>query len=520
MEKDDWQALPLDDWQEVGDEEKPEPSVSKFESAVRGGLQGMPFIGSYTDEAEGALRAVAQGIPYKEGRSQARDAFKAADEANPVTYGGAQMVGTVVGDIPRFIGKIPTPVTAGLGAAYGALEGGIYGLGASEADLTEGDFSGAASAAGVSAGIGAAVPTALKGLGKLGRAIGEGGGSAFDKIAPRISSRLKDFAETQSARAQGLERATLKKLGKKKVQDIGRYGLDAVDPVTGKNIVSGFANTDDMITRNTNIQRSSGEAIGEIAEQVDRSGFRGFSPTEVADKVEAELGGFYRDPLNKSETNLLENALESIRMRGDSNIGLEEAQTLKKTLAKAANWKNNIAPTEKERLARNIYGTVTEQIDETLDKGAKSLDNPALLDEFVQSKKLYGNSKGAEEILNNKRAREEGNKMFGLTDTIIGAGGLGSALATGGATVPATVGVLAAKKFGEKYGAQNMSRSSDFLAKKVLATPELSRKYGKVIQGALSRGPTAFAVTHYILQQQDPQYRIQMRDGDEESTED
>lgn len=503
MEKDDWQEVPVDDWEEIGAEPVAEtPSVSTLESAIRGGVQGVPFIGSFADEAEGAVRALSQRIPYSEGRAQAREAFKAAQEANPITYGGAQVAGGVLGAVPRLV--------PGVGAAFGALEGGIYGLGASEADLTQGDITGAISDAGTGAAIGAAVPLAFAGAGKAIGKLGDVSSEALGRVAPRLAGRLQDFAEVQSARAQGLERGTLKKLGEKKVKEIGRFGLDAIDPLTGKPIVSGFASTDDMIARNLNIQKESGEAIGEIAEQIDRSGFRGFSPTAAAEKVESELGSFYRDPLNRSETNLLENALESIRMRGENNIGLQEAQELKKTLAKAANWKNNVAPTEKERLARQIYGTVSGMVDEATDKGAEALQNPALLSEFLDSKKLFGASKGAEELLTNKRAREAGNKMFGLTDTIIGAGGIGSTVATGGLGAGATIGILGAKKLGEKYGAQNMARSSDYLAKKVMSIPKLSSKYGKVLQDAAARGETSLAATHYILQQQDPEYREQM----------
>ena len=267
-----------------------------------------------------------------------------------------------------------------------------------------------------------------------------------------------------------------------------------------------------MISRNTNIQQASGKRIGDIADEIDASGFRGFSPTEVADRVEGDLGGFYRDPISKSETSLLDNALESIRMRGEENIGLAEAQALKKTLAKTANWKNNIQPTQKEILAREIYGTVTEMIDSATDQGAKSINDPELLKAFVDAKKLYGASKGSQEILLNKRAREEGNKMFGLTDSIFAAGGIGAAVAIDPAAIAATAAVLGAKKLGEKYGAQNMARGSDSMAKQILRVPELAKKYGSVLQSAATRGPTALAATHYILQQQDPEYREKMRE--------
>ncbi len=148
-------------------------------------------------------------------------------------------------------------------------------------------------------------------------------------------------------------------------------------------------------------------------------------------------------------------------------------------------------------------------------------------------------------------AREQGNKLFGLTDSIIGAGSLGYGGATGD-WKSAAVPLLAKKgleKYGPRLGAQGMNKISEALMK----SPTLSSlaqkfpeafgalsskitdkiapsfkdndahkagfdkdaviqkvqgtKYAQVLQDAAKRGEQSFGATHFILQSTDPQYR-------------
>ena len=155
---DDWEEIPIDDgiddWEEIPVDSKPKEKISTLESAIRGGAQGFPFIGSYSDEAEAAARSLLSGTPYKEEREKSRARFAAAEKENPLAYNTANIGVGVFGDIPRAV--------PGLGNLYGAVEGGVYGLGASEADLTEGDISGAVNDTGLGAGIGFAAPKVLR----------------------------------------------------------------------------------------------------------------------------------------------------------------------------------------------------------------------------------------------------------------------------------------------------------------------------------------------------------------------
>lgn len=172
--------------------EKPSgPPISEIESAIRGGVQGFPFVGSYADEAEGALRALTSGKGYQAERDAVREKYKAAEEANPGSYLSGSLATGVLGDIPKAI-----PL---LGQAYGAVEGGVYGLGASEADLLEGDVGGALKDTGTGAAIGAIAPKVIqyggKALKKTGEAILGTAGSAGKKAGRVLTGVPEERAD-------------------------------------------------------------------------------------------------------------------------------------------------------------------------------------------------------------------------------------------------------------------------------------------------------------------------------------
>lgn len=464
---------------EVAHIEKSNP-VSQLESGLRGAAQGIGM--GFADETTGGLEALwnkvkgdprAFGDLYKQYRDESRSNYNAAEEANPITYGGGQIAGGV-GSL--LIPGLNVAKGAGLAATAGkaALQGGLTGIGSSEAD----DLSGLAKDAASGAAIGGV-------LGSAGHAIGA--------AIPKVGEALDSTAEKLAGRALGAERGTFKKLGEDKIREAGRYALD-------EGIVTPLASTESMAARNAATQQRAGRGMGDVYKAIDEQGASSFNPLDVAGKVDEKVGSFWRSPINRGETNQLENTLESILMRGDKNIPLTEAQTLKQELGKVANWKNTLNITDKERMARDAYGVVSGAIDDATEQGAKAIGKEALTDTLKQSKKLFGNSKTAEELLSNKQAREQGNRMFGLTDSIVGAG----AFAGGPATSLAAVGT---KKLAERYGMQTAAYSADKLANIVKSTPERFGKYGSVLQKAAERGGTSLGATHFVLMNSDPSYR-------------
>lgn len=559
MADSDWVDDPHDDdW--VDDN----PKTSKLESAARGLGQGVSL--GFWDELAGLGEAVGQeagvkglgssdwgdlgftkptfldgqssfGDVYDKGRDKWRAEDKTAKADNPGTYGASEVAGSIGS---AFIPGLNVAEGASLAniAGKAALSGGISGAGYSEAD----NIKDLARDAAVSAGIGGATGAAV---GYAAPKIGE----AADYVVNRIKGGADEGAERLAARALGAERGTIKKLGYDKVKAAGRQALD-------EGVLSPLANTDDLIARNAALKKSGGEMMGQAYQAIDDAGASTFNPLDVASKVDEQLGGFYRSPINRGETQQLENTLESIMLRGDKNIPLSEAQSLKEELAKVANWKNNVAPTDKEKMARQAYGIVNGAIDDAVKSGSQVIEQAGLKDVLSKGKSLYGNASTAQTLLDNKLAREQGNKMFGLTDTIMGAGALGY----GGYTQDwdTALGVMAAKKGLEKYGAQNGAMLLNKVSQQLMKSPSFSKlatsnpqafnraattmvqklmgepperqneeskpiidtgalmnkvqgtKYATVLQNAAQRGDKAVGAANFVLQQTDPEYRKQV----------
>lgn len=181
-----------------------EPSdVSKLESLGRGALSGASF--GFSDELTGAGEALATTNPleddylknlltnYKKSRDESRAAYKAAEEANPATYmagdiGAGLLTGLLTGGAGAVanLGKVGVSQGAKQLAKVGLKQGAATGLGMSEADLTEGEVPEAlkdvAVGAGLGAGVGVLLPSAIQGVKKAGSFISE---TAKDK-APMI----------------------------------------------------------------------------------------------------------------------------------------------------------------------------------------------------------------------------------------------------------------------------------------------------------------------------------------------
>jgi hypothetical protein len=181
----DWEDVPLDiqssdqsnkDWEDAPLEEEVE-KPSLIESLLRGAASGGTL--GFSDEITGAAESLFTDKPYEQARDESRAAYEAAEEANPIAYNvGDVGAGIGTGLLTGGAGIVGRIGTTGLKqgakelAKLGAKEGAAYGLGQSEADLTEGDVSGAARdvaiGAGAGATLGAGLPMVAKGAGKVG----------------------------------------------------------------------------------------------------------------------------------------------------------------------------------------------------------------------------------------------------------------------------------------------------------------------------------------------------------------
>ena len=533
------EELELLELEEQEYQESQKPSVSKGTSAVRGAAQGVTM--GLADEALGAIGVPVQKAMdaftgnklnenatlkelYQRLRDDERLKDKTAKEANPKTYMGGEFAGGMASTV--------IPGTQGNTAAKLAALGGIQGLGNSTADLTEGDVTGAAIDTGIGGTLGVAagkgLPAAAKGAGWVGDKLGINKVAGWlGKKAAKAPDALERFAEERSAKAMGATKGTIKKIGEDKIREIGRGGLD-------EGIVTPFATTKTMTKRAQDLMKKGGENMDQAYSAIDDAGASTFNPLNVASKVDDELGGFYRSPINRGETAQLENTIESILMRGGDNIPLKEAQLLKREIGKVAypagRKVNPAIVTEKQRMAQEAYRIINKSIDESAEKASKTIGDDAIAATLKTGKKQYGIGAGAEDLLDEKSSSELGNKFVGLTDWGLGGGGLAASLITANpAGIALTAGAIGAKKLGEKFGNNVMATGADATAKGarwlgdkipdlIKSNPQIMGKYAPAFQNAMLKGAQQVGLTHWLLMNNDPEYR-QMLDGIEKQGE-
>lgn len=396
---------------------------------------------------------------YLSGRDKERAALKKDSAANPATSAIAELAGAIASPINKIVG----PAGAARG---GAVIGGAQAAGGSDADN--------------------AVDLAKDtGIGILtGATVGKLADVATPRIeagVKKVGQKAKDIAEMMSARSLGAERGTIKKLGNEAVKKAGRYALD-------NDVVTALNNTEGKIVANEAAKKSAVNARKGAYDTIDEASASQFNPKEAAtaarDKILEGKNPNHDDV--KELIGALDPHLKNILSRGDENISMAEAQKLVESLKAKAKFDTSRSNQGNE-VAKSVYESVRKSINEAAEKGADKigvgglglgrnadgeLDLRTLRQIIEDSNSKYSSGKVAEELLKNKNAREQGNRLVGLTDTITGAG----AAAYGGATGDWTGAgeIVVAKKLIEKYGAQMAARGLDKVAKKLLAVPEMA----------------------------------------------
>ena len=441
---------------------------SKLESYARGAAQGASF--DLADEIEARARQILQGKEYDPTKDKIRQQYKAAQEANPVSYGAGQFTGAVGVSALPVVGQVGRAggLTSRLAGAAGI--GALQGYGASEGDNVGGDVA-------------------------LGALMGGAAGSIGEFIGG-IPSGVRNFSSNRAAAALGAERGTIRKFGADKVRQAGETALK-------EKILS--ANTENMQQGAKQLAERSGKRIGEIYDTIDQSVAPSFSGKEAAAQFEQKHGGFYRAPLNKDIANQFDNIIETIAGVGEQNIPINKAQEIKEIIGRAAKFDSPTRGSDdKALMAGQTYNIVKEHLDAAIARGEKEIGSTNLLVDLQKNRRLYGDSQTMKALLANKYAREQGNKMgTGLTDTIVGSQAMGIAASGSPATA---VGMMAGKKAYEKFGQVSMAKSANVIANILETVPESLGKYAPAMMNAMQKGGQSLAVQHYVMSHRDPEY--------------
>jgi len=150
------------------------PQISKTESAIRGGAQGLMF--GFPDEATALLESITKGVPYEKSLEESRMAYKQAQEANPITYTGSEIAGGVLPALIPGVGQAATGAKLGRLATIGAGTGALSGLGYSEGK----DVGQVARDVGIGGILGGSLPV-----------LGRGVQSAIQGVKPAIDTSIK-----------------------------------------------------------------------------------------------------------------------------------------------------------------------------------------------------------------------------------------------------------------------------------------------------------------------------------------
>jgi len=202
------------------------PQVSPLESAIRGGAQGLTLGG--IDEATAFLESMT-GKPYEQSLQESRQAYKQAQEANPITYTGSEIVGGAAPFLLPGAGQLAAGKTLLQGVTRGAGIGALSGLGFSEGETT-GEI---AKDVGIGGALGGALPV-----------VGRGIQSAIQGTKPAIDTSIKSGLSAVTGK-------TLPYLEKVESQPERIKKIERIFTGTGKEETQKLANDiSDLVSKN------------------------------------------------------------------------------------------------------------------------------------------------------------------------------------------------------------------------------------------------------------------------------
>lgn len=509
MAKDDWQEVPLDDWQDIKHHPDPAPGPSALQSGARQFAGGVTQ--GFDDEIVGGIDALGRvaGVKnlgsakhlneleldtptldtdklkaaYMAGRDSARADKHADIEANP----GTSLVSNIAGAVASPINKVLPTVSAGTGlgsavanaGVQGAILGGTQGVGNSESD----NIGGLARDAAIGTGIGSVG-------GVAGGALAHG----IAKAAPRVGQFFHGSADTLDDKAGQLaENATgaTAAQAEKFKPGAGRELLDRglVRPFdTAKNIANRVGGAVDDAER----------ALDESLSALDAQGVTA-SADNVVSALESKIAELRKDPSQAGTVRKLQGIIEDISATGESSPALSLAEQTKRGFRKAAgNWMDPEAGAAGKDAYRAYMGEVERSATDA---------NPELASKFKEAKQTYGLLAPVREAAERRAAQLKQSPLGGFGDLQ----GAVMGTLTGGPGAGTAAGVVAKRALSPRI-ASTSAWGMDKLADAVRAAPQAFGRFAGPLQAASQRGGSALAATHFILQQTNEQYREMMRD--------
>jgi hypothetical protein len=506
-------------------------------------------VGAAIDRPVTYLMDRMQGVPsdlagepedstFKERYQQTRDLArrqqtKAKEDQAGAYYGG--MLG----------GALATGVaTGGVGpaglATRGALEGAAAGLGTSEADLTEGEFGGAA------------VDTAL----------GAGGGAVIGKTLPMVTKYAGDKIGALKGKAQKF----LKNLEQDAAMDLlevtplvrtklANKGV-TINKTKSTNVAEelpGFLKEQGSKIRSIGalkeavdeVKEEAGKKIGEIVNVVDDQikyvldnsldpkfydEFK-FDYNNLANAIDEEfLANIRNVPGYEGQVAKIQKYVNSLRAK-EGTLSVKELHEFRKMTDQLVKdfSKSPEKMTQYENVLKFVRSEISDHIKDKivpfydklnigkldLETGNISLTKQGtnLAKELYDANRNYKMSSEVSDLINKAEARKDARRLISLTDFILGTG-------TYAVTDPVTAAVSVAGKKGLEYARPRAQLYASEIVKGISkAVPSVPQSGARVagimsaVQGTKyvnvfnDQDPQKNAVKHKLLMERDPEYR-------------
>lgn len=484
------------------------PNISKSQSAIGGALQGATF--NLADEIAGAARAgmdpaLAKRIgllkAYQKYRDESRSKFKQEQEANPASYFGGEVGGSLA----------TLPLTGAASTLPKAMAiGGAYGFGGAEGEPLE--------QAGQAIGGAALGGLAHKGLEKLD--------------LPGVGSAIKDFAEERAYKATGPMKKDVR--GAYNTNQLGKIGRDLLD----EGVVTPFANQESMTNKALQVKDKYAPQISQSLGAMDKltqslsknpygkelQNYKIDSNQVVSDLYDKFLyplrqNEVLRDTLAPKVERIIENISNDY---SGGKINLLDAENIKRRFQALSNYDTTVSKPE-QKIFKDIANYFKNLVEGSLERQSNAAskiaesrypkiaeDISSLKGIFTTAKSKTGSMTDALDNLKEREVKELANRFVSPSDYGIGASsGIAAALGSGDAALAGAVGVggALANKFLRTYGNQLTAVSADKIGKILSNEPEKLGKFGALLTNALQKGgPKLMQITSATLAKKSPEY--------------
>lgn len=333
------------------------PKVGKVASFLRGAVQGATF--GFADEITGGLRSLVSDKTYEQERDASRAAYRAAQEANPLTYGAGDIAGSVATSFVPGLG-IAKGAKALHVAAKAALAGGVSGIGHSEAEdfttqLQEG--LGAAAISGATGGLlarvtrGAPERVVRRTLGDITDGVPA---TLRDKVVGKAGSKVDDVVDAVT------KNPAIKRAGGDPQQLLGAID-GALEPVMSK-IDRAYARAGSA-TAGIKVNDVQQKLFGIVKELEANPGTRG-----LARAVRSQIDDVFESWVAPATTG------GKGFVVGDPRVSANDVRKFASSVADTAFFGSpGVPPKAGREVAQRVWGELKTLIDRNIDDAAKSI---------------------------------------------------------------------------------------------------------------------------------------------------